>query len=104
MRNLRSPGPFSFPHPQATLSCENIATLTLLRCRFQPCFLGHCLRRYRALDRKDIQRIEHLLRKGRRQLDLFKSSEVTGVKLQAGAAPSSTSSSQAAAAASGPGS
>ncbi|KAL4436767.1 hypothetical protein ABPG75_003906 [Micractinium tetrahymenae] len=45
----------------------------------------------RGIDRKDIQRIEHLIRKGRRQLDLFQASEVTGIRL-AGSSSSSSSS------------
>ncbi|KAL4423286.1 hypothetical protein ABPG77_004555 [Micractinium sp. CCAP 211/92] len=39
------------------------------------------LDRNRGIDRKDILRIEHLIRKGRRQLDLFRASEVTGIRL-----------------------
>ncbi|PSC70288.1 Found in Mitochondrial Proteome [Micractinium conductrix] len=47
--------------------------------------------RYRGLDKKDILRIEHLLRRGRRQLELFQTAEVTGMRL---GAPSSSSSSR----------
>lgn len=36
-------------------------------------------RRHRDIDRKDILLIEHLIRKGRRQLELLSSASVTGV-------------------------
>lgn len=34
------------------------------------------------MDRKDMLRIEHLIRKGRRQLELFSSAEVTAVHVR----------------------
>lgn len=37
--------------------------------------------RYRGVGTRDIQLIEHLLRKGRRQLDVVSRSEVTGLTL-----------------------
>ncbi|KAL4858179.1 hypothetical protein ACK3TF_001671 [Chlorella vulgaris] len=43
--------------------------------------------RHRAVSRKDIQLIEHLIRRGRRQLDLLGTSEVTGMQLQNGPSP-----------------
>ena len=45
--------------------------------------------RYRSVDRKDFQLIEHLIRKGRRQLELFQPAEVTAMRLQG--APGSSS-------------
>lgn len=59
------------------------------------------MERHRGMDRKDILRIEHLIRKGKRQLDLFAAAETTGVQLRgedganssSGAGSSSTSSS-----------
>jgi hypothetical protein len=35
-----------------------------------------------SVDRKDHQLIEHLVRKGRRQLDLLRQPSVTGVQLR----------------------
>ncbi|KAI3425979.1 hypothetical protein D9Q98_007947 [Chlorella vulgaris] len=40
------------------------------------------IERHRAVSRKDIQLIEHLIRRGRRQLDLLGTLEVTGMQLQ----------------------
>ena len=56
-----------------------------------------CTRRYRSVDRKDIQLIEHLIRKGRRQLELFQTAEVTAVRLQGAPGGSGSGSSSAAA-------
>ena len=66
-----------------------------------PChspLLPYC--RHRGMDRKDIQRIEFLIRKGRRQLELFSSAEFTAVHVTH--APSQSSGSAAAAAAGKP--
>ncbi|KAK9817147.1 hypothetical protein WJX72_010302 [[Myrmecia] bisecta] len=42
--------------------------------------------RYREVDRKNYQLIEHLLRKGTKQLNLLQSTEVIGVQLHRAAA------------------
>ncbi|EFN55735.1 hypothetical protein CHLNCDRAFT_134067 [Chlorella variabilis] len=39
------------------------------------------IERYRSVSRKDYQLIEHLIRKGKRQLERLQSPEVTGVRL-----------------------
>ncbi len=52
--------------------------------------------RHRNIDRKDILLIEHLIRKGRRQLELLSSANVTGVmhlQPQAGSSSGSKASS-----------
>lgn len=43
--------------------------------------------RYRSVSRKDIQLVEHLLRRGRRQLDLVRAGDVTAVQLHSQRAP-----------------
>ena len=37
--------------------------------------------KYRAIARKDFNRIEHLLRRGKRQIDVLKQADVAGVQL-----------------------
>lgn len=61
--------PLGFPAQELTASCTSRLAIVLRSPR------------NRGIDRKDILRIEHLIRKGRRQLDLFRASEVTGIRL-----------------------
>jgi succinate dehydrogenase assembly factor 1 len=41
---------------------------------------------HRAIPRTDINRIEHLLRRGRRQLEMLQQADVTGVRVRRRAA------------------
>lgn len=74
MRRLRGAGQ---PPPCRTSSAGQLPahpSTAPLACLANAC-------RYRSVSRKDYQLIEHLIRKGKRQLERLQSPEVTGVRL-----------------------